>query len=137
MGRQLLPVAALLAGAAFLFMAGGVHMLLLPVRGGIEGFEPSDIGLIGTGWASGFIAGCLTVPWLVTVRLTLPGVTEMTCTIGGAASSWGTGTGRGLLVTMKYAVSTPTRHTAPGSNRFLFRVMLRPAQALAAWPATT
>ena len=65
MGRQLLPVAALLSGAAFLFMAGGVHMLLLPVRGGIEGFEPSEIGLIGTGWATGFIAGCLMVPWLV------------------------------------------------------------------------
>ena len=65
MFRQLLPVAALLTGAAFLFLAGGLHMLLLPVRGGIEGFLPSHIGLIGTGWATGFVAGCLTVPWLV------------------------------------------------------------------------
>ncbi len=63
--RQLLPVAALLTGAAFLFLAGGVHMLLLPVRGGIEGFLPSHIGLIGTGWATGFISGCLLVPRLV------------------------------------------------------------------------
>lgn len=65
MGRQLLPVAALLTGAAFLFLAGGLHMLLLPIRGGLEGFLPSQIGLIGTGWAAGFIAGCLIVPKLV------------------------------------------------------------------------
>ncbi len=65
MGRQLLPVAALLTGAAFLFLAGGVHMLLLPIRGGLEGFLPSHMGLIGTGWAAGFIAGCLIVPVLV------------------------------------------------------------------------
>ncbi len=63
--RQLLPVAALLTGAAFLFLAGGVHMLLLPLRGGLEGFLPSQIGLIGTGWAAGFITGCLLVPRLV------------------------------------------------------------------------
>ncbi|MEE8169828.1 MAG: MFS transporter [Phycisphaerae bacterium] len=65
MGRQLLPVAALLMGAMFLFMANGVAMLLLPIRGGLEEFLPSHIGLIGTGWAAGFITGCLTVPWLV------------------------------------------------------------------------
>ena len=65
MQRQFLPIAALLMGAAFLFLAGGVHMLLLPVRGGIEGFLPSQIGLIGTGWAAGFITGCLTLPWMV------------------------------------------------------------------------
>ncbi len=53
MGRQLLPVAALLTGAAFLFLAGGVHMLLLPIRGGIEGFLPSHIGLIGTAGRQG------------------------------------------------------------------------------------
>ncbi|NNG04897.1 MAG: MFS transporter [Inquilinus sp.] len=65
MTRQLLPIAALLTGAAFLFLAGGVHMRLRPVRGGLEGFLPSQIGLLGTGWAAGFIAGCLTVPLMV------------------------------------------------------------------------
>ena len=39
--------------------------VLLPVRGQLEGFTSSQIGLIGAGWAIGFTVGCLIVPHLV------------------------------------------------------------------------
>jgi MFS family permease len=65
MTTQLVAVAALLFGSAFLLTAGGIHSLLLPVRGAIEGFTVAELGLIGTGWAVGFVAGCLVVPAIV------------------------------------------------------------------------
>ena len=65
MTRQILPIAALLLGSAFLFFAGGMNGLLLPVRGGQEGFSAFSLGLLGTGWALGFVTGCLVVSKLV------------------------------------------------------------------------
>src|SRR5689334_4464408 len=65
MASQLVPVAALLIGSALLLVAGGLHGLLLPIRGSIEGFTTAELGLIGTGWAVGFVAGCLVVPRIV------------------------------------------------------------------------
>jgi MFS family permease len=65
MTTHLVAVAALLFGSAFLLAAGGIHSLLLPVRGAIEGFTVAELGLIGTGWAVGFVAGCLVVPAIV------------------------------------------------------------------------
>ena len=62
---HLLPIAALLAGSALLLMAGGLHGLLLPLRGSIEGFSDASLGLLGTGWAIGYIAGCLLIPPIV------------------------------------------------------------------------
>jgi len=65
MVRGLLPVSALLLGSAFLLFAGGVNGLILPVRGEIEGFTAASLGLLGTGWAIGYVAGCLLTPALV------------------------------------------------------------------------
>ncbi len=65
MARSLLPVAALLLGAAFLFLAGGISGLLLPLRGAHEGMSALSLGLLGTGWAIGYVGGCLRVPRLV------------------------------------------------------------------------
>ena len=65
MASQLVPVAALLMGSALLLLAGGLHGLLLPIRGSMEGFTTTELGLIGTGWAIGFVAGCLVVPRIV------------------------------------------------------------------------
>lgn len=39
--------------------------MLLPVRGGIEGFSSLTLGLLGTGWAIGYVSGCLSVPKIV------------------------------------------------------------------------
>lgn len=63
--RSLASVAALLLGSAFLLFAGGMNGLLLPIRGEIEGFTAFSLGLLGTGWAIGYVAGCVATPWLV------------------------------------------------------------------------
>lgn len=65
MVRSLLPLAALLMGSAFLLFAGGLNGLLLPVRGQAEGFSAASLGLLGTGWAIGYVVGCLKTPALV------------------------------------------------------------------------
>ena len=56
---------ALLRGTAFLLMASGLHSLLLPLRGQAEGFSTTALGLLGTAWAAGFVAGCFYAPRLV------------------------------------------------------------------------
>ncbi len=63
--RQLVPVSALLFGSALLLFAGGMHGLVLPVRGSAEGFSASSLGLLGTGWAIGYVLGCVLTPRLV------------------------------------------------------------------------
>ena len=63
--RQFFPVSALLFGSALLLFAGGVHSLILPVRGVAEGFSSSVLGLLGTGYAIGYVTGCLFAPRLV------------------------------------------------------------------------
>jgi MFS family permease len=55
----------LLIGSALLFFAGGLTSVLLPIRGGFENFSSLSLGLLGTGWAIGYIAGCLLVPKIV------------------------------------------------------------------------
>ena len=51
--------------SALLMIAGGMHGLILPVRGAEEGFSLLALGLIGTGWSIGFISGSISVPHLV------------------------------------------------------------------------
>lgn len=63
--KSLLPLAALLMGSAFLVFSGGLNGLILPVRGEAEGFTAGTLGLLGTGWAIGYVAGCLRTPALV------------------------------------------------------------------------
>ena len=65
MFRQILPVFALFLSTAFLLMGGGLQVVLLPIRGQLEGFSETQIGYIGTGWAIGFTIGCILVPHLV------------------------------------------------------------------------
>jgi MFS family permease len=57
--RQILPISALLLGSALLLIGGGINALILPVRGTIEGFSSLSLGLLGTGWALGYVAGCI------------------------------------------------------------------------------
>ena len=59
------PIVALLAGTAFLVAGSGLHSLLLPLRGQAEGFSITALGLFGTAWAGGFVAGCYLAPHLV------------------------------------------------------------------------
>lgn len=63
--RQFLPVSALLLGSAFLLFAGGINSLILPIRGTNEGFSDVSLGLLGTGWALGYVSGCIMTSPLV------------------------------------------------------------------------
>jgi len=63
--RSILPISALLLGSFFLLFAGGIHGLILPVRGTFEGFSALQLGLLGTGWAVGYVSGCLYTARLV------------------------------------------------------------------------
>lgn len=65
MARSLFSVLALLMGTAFLLAANGLHGLLLIIRGGLEGFSTTELGLLGTGWATGFVLSCLVAPRLI------------------------------------------------------------------------
>jgi len=65
MARQLLPILALLVSTGFLLAGNGLHSILLPLRGAAEGFSTLELGLIGTGWATGFVLGCLSAPMVV------------------------------------------------------------------------
>lgn len=65
MVRLLLPIFALILGSASLMLAGGLNGILLPLRGSEEGFSAFSLGLLGTGWAIGYMGGCLAVPRLV------------------------------------------------------------------------
>lgn len=59
------PIFSLLRGTAFLLAASGLHGLLLPLRGQAEGFSTAALGLMGTAWAAGFVAGCYLAPHVV------------------------------------------------------------------------
>src|SRR5690606_38024304 len=59
------PVFSLLRGTAFLLAASGLHGLLLPLRGQLEGFSTASLGLLGTAWAGGFVTGCYFAPRIV------------------------------------------------------------------------
>lgn len=59
------PILSLLRGTAFMLAASGLLSLLLPLRGQEEGFSTVVLGLLGTTWAGGFVAGCFLAPRLV------------------------------------------------------------------------
>ena len=51
--------------AGLVIFAHGLYGILVPVRAQIEGFSPTAIGVIATGFAFGFTAGCFYIPRLV------------------------------------------------------------------------
>lgn len=62
---QIVKIQALFLSSFLLMFGGGLHGLLLAVRGAHEGFSTLALGLIGTGWSIGYIAGSVAVPGLV------------------------------------------------------------------------
>ncbi len=63
--RSVVKIYALFLGSALLMFGGGLQGLLLSVRGAEESFSLVALGLIGTGWSVGFIAGSIGVPLIV------------------------------------------------------------------------
>lgn len=62
---SVIKIYALFIGSALLMFGGGLQGLLLSVRGAEEEFSLLALGLIGTGWSVGFVAGSLLVPQIV------------------------------------------------------------------------
>lgn len=62
---SVIKIYALFLGSALLMFGGGMQGLLLSVRGAEEGFSLFSLGLIGTGWSVGFVAGSIGVPKIV------------------------------------------------------------------------
>lgn len=65
MKRLLIPIAALLLSNALLLVGHGLMLTLLPLRAGIIGFTPTEIGLTGATYFVGFVVGCLLTPHIV------------------------------------------------------------------------
>lgn len=63
--RSIVPVLSLLLGTLLLLTASGMQSMIMPLRGQWEGFSLSELGLLGTGWASGFVIGCIFIPQLI------------------------------------------------------------------------
>jgi MFS family permease len=57
--------AAILLSVALLIMGNGLQLMLLPIRGGIEGFSAFEIGMLGSGYFFGFVLGCAFTPRLI------------------------------------------------------------------------
>lgn len=60
--RPLLP---LLIAAGVLLAGNGLQGTLIALRGAVEGFPASTIGLMGTSYFIGFLVGCLVIPGLL------------------------------------------------------------------------
>lgn len=63
--RNLRPIASLLLAAALLLTGNGVQFTLLPLRGQADGFSTVALGVMGSAYYVGFVAGCLFAPHVV------------------------------------------------------------------------
>ncbi|MBS3847263.1 MFS transporter [Devosia sp. J2-20] len=61
----LLAAGAILFSVALLIMGNGLQVMLLPIRGGIEGFSSFEVGMLGSGYFFGFVLGCAFSPLLI------------------------------------------------------------------------
>lgn len=65
MKRIFIPVLALLASIGLLLIGHGLLLTMLPLRADAHGFSATEIGLTGSSYFLGFVAGCLVVPAVV------------------------------------------------------------------------
>lgn len=65
MVKDLRPIASLLLAAALLLAGNGAQFTLLPLRGQAEGFSTFALGVMGSAYYVGFVAGCLFGPYVI------------------------------------------------------------------------
>lgn len=65
MRPTLAPVTSLLAGVAFLITGYGLQLTLIPLRASAEGWSAFAIGMIGSAYYIGFVAGCFAAPHVI------------------------------------------------------------------------
>jgi MFS family permease len=59
------PVTALLISAGIVLAGNGLEGVLLPLRGSLQGFSEIEIGLIGSAYYIGLMAGCFVCPRII------------------------------------------------------------------------
>ena len=62
MRKQLWAIAAILFSTALYIMGNGLIGVLIPVRAQMEGFSSLTLGVIGSFYFAGFVAGCFAGP---------------------------------------------------------------------------
>ncbi len=65
MRNSLGPIASLLLGIGFLLAGNGLLFTLLPLRGAAENFGAVGLGIIGSSYYVGFVAGCVLAPYAI------------------------------------------------------------------------
>jgi len=65
MKSTLAPVVSLLAGVGFLITGHGLQLTLIPLRAAADGWTPLQIGVIGSAYYIGFVAGCFAAPFVI------------------------------------------------------------------------
>lgn len=65
MQANLRPITSLLLGVAFLLAGNGLQFTLIPLRGSAEGFGAFSLGVIGSSYYLGFVAGCVLGPYTI------------------------------------------------------------------------
>jgi MFS family permease len=65
MTRYLVPIAGLLLSVAILLIGHGLQLTLIPLRGELLGWSATEIGLTGSAYFLGFVAGCLAIPRII------------------------------------------------------------------------
>jgi MFS family permease len=65
MPTVLKSVTALLAGVGFLLTGHGLLLTAVPLRAVAESFSAIEIGVLGSAYYVGFVAGCLLTPYLI------------------------------------------------------------------------
>lgn len=61
----LLAATAIYLSVAFMIMGNSLQLILLPIRGGIEGFSALQLGMLGSAYFLGFVAACAFAPFLI------------------------------------------------------------------------
>ena len=63
--QTVITLSALLLSVGILLTGNGLQGTLLAVRGNLEGFSPSTVGLLMSGYFAGFIIGCVIGPRII------------------------------------------------------------------------
>ncbi|TVQ29392.1 MAG: MFS transporter [Geminicoccaceae bacterium] len=56
---------ALLIGIVFIMLGNGMHFTLIGLRGGIEGFSPTELAIVTSAYFAGFLSGARLTPQLI------------------------------------------------------------------------
>ncbi|MEE4346845.1 MAG: MFS transporter, partial [Paracoccaceae bacterium] len=63
--KVLSSIWALLLGVVLIMLGNGMHFTLIGLRGGIEGFSPTELAVVTSGYFLGFLSGARGTPLMI------------------------------------------------------------------------